>query len=456
MSEDDRVIEQQSEAYRRGQVLGFTMAEIMLVLLFLLLILLGDQLSRLAEDLEVSIQPGTPEHSAIILIQETLDNLKRQGQLDAEDDELWLTEKLTLRAADTVSEIGIDEDARETIERLTLERDLLREQATELAEEAQRLNELLENDPEQAQRQRDANQLLGAVENNQLPLKRALQCMDDCGGGDGKEACWGESIFNPDYIYTVALYDDYIWVQPDEGSTSKHKPDWDAIPNQARIATPQYLSNTEYRRRFSALQRYAIAKNKGPKGCVFHVRLFDLGTTSKESYKSQEQMVESYTYRTEIKDNGRWVGELPPPLPSDPSNDSIDPSPTGTPGIISGSAESTTGKAGSAVAAAAAAVKEQEATSVETPARVLRQASPKYPSRAERRGTQGYCVVSFDVNAQGKVINVAAIPEQCSPRGVFDKASEEAMRKYVYRPRYVDGKAVSTFGLQQRFAYRTD
>ena len=83
MSEDDRVIEQQSEAYRRGQALGFTMAEIMLVLLFLLLILLGDQLSRLAEDLEVSIQPGTPEHSAIILIQETLDNLKRQGQLDA-------------------------------------------------------------------------------------------------------------------------------------------------------------------------------------------------------------------------------------------------------------------------------------------------------------------------------------------------------------------------------------
>ena len=80
MSEDDRVIEQQSEAYRRGQVLGFTMAEIMLVLLFLLLILLGDQLSRLAEDLEVSIQPGTPEHSAIILIQETLDNLKLQGQ----------------------------------------------------------------------------------------------------------------------------------------------------------------------------------------------------------------------------------------------------------------------------------------------------------------------------------------------------------------------------------------
>ena len=46
--------------------------------------------------------------------------------------------------------------------------------------------------------------------------QRALQCMDDCGGGDGKRLAGGESIFNPDYIYTVALYDDYIWVQPDE------------------------------------------------------------------------------------------------------------------------------------------------------------------------------------------------------------------------------------------------
>ena len=60
MSEDDRVIEQQSEAYRRGQVLGFTMAEIMLVLLFLLLILLGDQLSRLAEDLGTFYTAGYP------------------------------------------------------------------------------------------------------------------------------------------------------------------------------------------------------------------------------------------------------------------------------------------------------------------------------------------------------------------------------------------------------------
>ena len=188
------------------------------------------------------------------------------------------------------------------------------------------------------------------------------------------------------------------------------------MPNQARIATPQYLSNTEYRRRFSALQRYAIANNKGPKGCVFHVRLFDLGTTSKESYKSQEQMVESYTYRTEIKDNGRWVGELPPPLPSDPSNDSIDPSPEGTPGIISGSAESTTGKRRSAVAAAAAAVKEQKHICRNTGPSV-KESGSKYPSRAARRGTQGYCVVSFDVNAQVKLLMLPqfqsnAVPEE--------------------------------------------
>lgn len=448
MSEDNRVIEQQSEAYRRGQVLGFTMAEIMLVLLFLLLILLSDQLSRLADDLEVAIQPGTPEHSAIILIQETLNDLKKQGQLDVDDDELWLTEKLTLRAADTLSNVGLDEDSQEAIERLTRERDLLRQQAKELAEEAQRLNKLLENDPEQAQKQKDANQLLKVVENNQLPLEKALQCMDDCGGGDGKEACWGESIFNPDYIYNVALYDEFIWVQPDQANISKHKADWDVMPSQAKIEKSQYLSNTEYRRRFSTLQRYAIAKNKGPKGCVFHVRLFDLGTTSKNSYKSQEQMVESYTYRTEIKDHSRWIGEPPKPLP-------LNLAPIEEETGSSGSAESGSDLSpGQANNLESTAITEADTNPIEVPVELLRRVNPKYPSRAAKRGTQGYCVVSFDVDEQGKVINISAIPEQCIPEGVFNEASERAMSKHEYRPRYVGGKPVLTQGLQKRFSYR--
>jgi DNA repair exonuclease SbcCD ATPase subunit len=45
----------QSEDYRKGLVLGFTMAEIMLILLFLLLLLLGKELRDLYSELDSSI-----------------------------------------------------------------------------------------------------------------------------------------------------------------------------------------------------------------------------------------------------------------------------------------------------------------------------------------------------------------------------------------------------------------
>ena len=51
----------QSEDYRKGLVLGFTMAEIMLILLFLLLFLLGKELIDLQENLGSSISLEAPE-----------------------------------------------------------------------------------------------------------------------------------------------------------------------------------------------------------------------------------------------------------------------------------------------------------------------------------------------------------------------------------------------------------
>ena len=131
------------------------------------------------------------------------------------------------------------------------------------------LSRELDKDPEELERQRMAEDLLNSADRNRVSFEKAMMCMDDCGGGDGKEACWGESIFNPDYIYTVALYDDYVWVRPDESNIEKHRQDWDAMPDDARTETARYLSNSEYRRRLSVLQRYAIAKIKALKAAYF-------------------------------------------------------------------------------------------------------------------------------------------------------------------------------------------
>ena len=450
MSVEPPIVDQQSEQYRRGQVLGFTMAEIMLVLLFLLLILLGDQITDLTRDLKVYISPQSAQGESAILISQTLQTLKSQGQISEAETELSLTEKLVLRAADTVNEMGVDEEADETIARLTRERDQLRSINEALEKENESLSRELDKDPDELERQRMAENLLDSADRNRVSFEKAMMCMDDCGGGDGKEACWGESIFNPDYIYTVALYDDYVWVRPDESNIEKHKQDWDAMPADARIETARYLSNSDYRRTLSTLQRYAIAKNKGPKGCVFHVRLFDLGTTSKESYKSQEQMVESYTYRTEITNNERWVGKLPPKLTTD-----SDPVTETSSDLSSGEVTLDTNSRESHEVEVQAPSGRARSPAV-TPPKVLKRASPTYPRRAQSRGTEGSCVVTFDVTATGKVVNVAAIADQCNPRGVFNEAAEEAISKFVYRPRYVDGKPVDTNGLRQPFSFRLD
>ena len=52
-------INDQTEQYQRGQVLGFTMAEIMLVLIFLLLLLLGTQLQQTQDKLESAYAPDS-------------------------------------------------------------------------------------------------------------------------------------------------------------------------------------------------------------------------------------------------------------------------------------------------------------------------------------------------------------------------------------------------------------
>jgi len=448
MSVEPPIVDQQSEQYRRGQVLGFTMAEIMLVLLFLLLILLGDEITDLTRDLKVYISPQSAQGESAILISQTLQTLKSQGQISESETELSLTEKLVLRAADTVNEVGVDEETEETIARLTRERDQLRSINEALERENESLSRELDKDPEELERQRMAEDLLNSANSNRVSFEEAMMCMDDCGGGDGKEACWGESIFNPDYIYTVALYDDYVWVRPDESNIEKHRQDWDAMPDSARVETAQYLSNPEYRRAFSALQRYAIAKNKGPQGCVFHVRLFDLGTTSKESYKSQERMIESYTYRTEIKNNKRWIGDLPPEFSADSDRMTSVISESIGPRVMSNTDSRDVTKEEAKTSS------KSDKASVVTPPRILKRANPSYPRRARLRGIEGACTVSFDVTDQGKVINIAAIPETCSPRGVFDEASEEAMSNFVYRPRYVDGVPVTAYGLTFPFKYR--
>ena len=282
-------IEHQTEEYRKGQVLGFTMAEIMLVILFLLLLLLGSKINKQenallllelnnneqadtigileskineqADTLSKSYQEDTPEHQAIDKIKRTLSELQNQGSVNRQKDVNWLAERLVL------TEAGTNDSVRKA-----------RELASFIAK------------------------------NENLTFEEGKQCLATCGAnegdGDGPKACWGESLRNPDYIYNVALYDDAIFVTNNLENIEKNKADWDLLLQPARIEKPTLLSNAQFQSRFAKLKEHASANE-----CEYAVRLVDVFTSSKAIYKKQRQLVEGYVYPTPKK---RWnYGTLP-------------------------------------------------------------------------------------------------------------------------------------------------
>ena len=89
-----------------------------------------------------------------------------------------------------------------------------------------------------------------------------------------------------------------------------------------------------------------------------------------------------------------------------------------------------------------APIKMAKMDSVLTP---MVQIKPLYPSRAKRMGVEGYVKVELNVDSTGHVTNIEIL--KSVPKGVFDKSVKKALRKWKFRPKSVDGRAVSQKGV---------
>jgi protein TonB len=65
---------------------------------------------------------------------------------------------------------------------------------------------------------------------------------------------------------------------------------------------------------------------------------------------------------------------------------------------------------------------------------------PRYPSRAQARGIEGWVRVIFTISPAGTVVD-EYIADSDPPR-IFDSAALRAVRKWKYKPRIVNGKPV--------------
>lgn len=76
----------------------------------------------------------------------------------------------------------------------------------------------------------------------------------------------------------------------------------------------------------------------------------------------------------------------------------------------------------------------------------LSKTTPEYPRKAARSGEEGWVKIEFTITAQGEVTDPKVVASK--PRRIFDRAALKAIRKWRFKPRTVNGKAVPRRAVQ--------
>ena len=80
-----------------------------------------------------------------------------------------------------------------------------------------------------------------------------------------------------------------------------------------------------------------------------------------------------------------------------------------------------------------------------------------YPRRAQTRGIEGSCIVTYTVTTTGAIRDPYVENESdCTPKGIFERASIKAALKFKYKPRVVDGQAIEVAGVRNKFTYELE
>lgn len=74
-----------------------------------------------------------------------------------------------------------------------------------------------------------------------------------------------------------------------------------------------------------------------------------------------------------------------------------------------------------------------------------------YPPQAQADGVEGYVVVRYDVDAEGRVVNMQVVEAQ--PAGVFDAAALDTVASWRFRPARRNSQPSVIEGVQSRVEF---
>ena len=68
----------------------------------------------------------------------------------------------------------------------------------------------------------------------------------------------------------------------------------------------------------------------------------------------------------------------------------------------------------------------------------LRKVDPKYPTKAVQAGLEGYVIMDVYIDATGSVTKASVI--ESKPKRIFERAALQAVKRYKFQPKMIDGK----------------
>ncbi|MDX1303525.1 energy transducer TonB [Photobacterium sp.] len=77
---------------------------------------------------------------------------------------------------------------------------------------------------------------------------------------------------------------------------------------------------------------------------------------------------------------------------------------------------------------------------------------PRYPARAIKKGAEGFVVLSFTIDPQGRPTDINVL--DAKPRRLFEKEAIRALRKWKYQAKVVDRKAIAQVGQTVRLEFK--
>jgi len=80
--------------------------------------------------------------------------------------------------------------------------------------------------------------------------------------------------------------------------------------------------------------------------------------------------------------------------------------------------------------------------------------NPEYPTRARERGIEGWVQVEFTITPAGTVADPKVV--DADPKGLFERAALEAIGRWKYNPKVVDGRPMERRGVQVVLTFKLE